>query len=332
MLLRSYLYILLHNILDSGAYFSYCKDDSTQQSTKTFVDNHSETESQNTPGDPKRNNPSLPKGGGDKKDNDAKKSGDSTTKTPIYPNTPVKIYDDAEESKSDMLKDFKDKSIIYMWFNKITGKVYIGSSSNGSKRLSTYYQPTTLKKRSKIYQNIKKYGHSNFSVSILEVCGDSKTVNKDHYLAREQFYLDWALKTYGLDVLNILTIANSSLGYKHTEETLFYLSESRKGEKNPMFAKAKSEAFIAQQTKEKFGANNPMFGKSKTEETLAKLRKMIFVYDVTDNYKLLGVYPTVVCTRTFHIGYETLSKRLLDGKIHKGKYLFSRNPELVPEK
>jgi len=319
MLLIRYFYILLHTILDSGAYFSYYKDDSTaQQSTKTFVDNNSETESQNTPGDPKRNN-------NPKKDNDAKESEDSTIKTPVYPNTPVKIYYDAQESKSDMLKDFKNKVIIYMWFNKITGKVYIGSSSNGSKRLSTYYQPTTLKKRSIIYQNITKYGHSNFSVSILEVCGDSKTVNKDYYLAREQFYLDWALKTYGLGVLNILTVADSSLGYKHTKETLLYLSESRKGEKNPMFGKAKSEAFILQQTKDKFGPNNPMFGKSKTEETLAKLRKMIFVYDVTDNYKLLGVYPTVVCTRTFHIGYETLSKRLLDGKIHKGKYLFSRN-------
>jgi hypothetical protein len=58
---------------------------------------------------------------------------------------------------------------------------------------------------------------------------------------------------------------------------------------------------------------------------LTKLRKMVFVYDVRDNYKLLGVYPTVIWTRTFHISYETLSKRLLDGKIHKGKYLFSRD-------
>lgn len=312
----------------AGVYFSYCKDDfTTQESTKTLADDNSGTEPQNTPGGPERNNP--------EKDNNAKNfsTGDSTTKTPIYPNTPVKIYDDAQESKLDMLKDFKNKVIIYMWFNKITGKVYIGSSSDGSRRISTYYQPTTLKKRSIIYGPagyITKYGHSNFSVSILEVCGDSKTVDKDQYLAREQFYLDWALKTYGLDVLNIAlrdTIANSSLGHKHTEETLLYLSESRKGEKNPMFGKAKSEAFKAQQTKDKLGPNNPMFGKLtiKTGETLAKLRKMIFVYDVTDNYKLLGIYPTVVCTRTFHIGYETLSKRLLDGKIHKGKYLFSRN-------
>jgi hypothetical protein len=61
-----------------------------------------------------------------------------------------------------------------------------------------------------------------------------------------------------------------------------------------MFGKVKSEAFLFQQTKDKSGPNNPMFGKSKSEETLTKLRKMVFVYDVRDNYKLLGVYPTVI--------------------------------------
>ncbi len=62
---------------------------------------------------------------------------------------------------------------------------------------------------------------------------------------------------------------------------------------------------------------------------LAKLRKMVFslrAYDVTNNYKLLGVYPTVVCTKTFNLAFQTLTNRLLDGKIHKGKYFFSRIP------
>jgi hypothetical protein len=61
---------------------------------------------------------------------------------------------------------------------------------------------------------------------------------------------------------------------------------------------------------------------------------MVFVYDVTKNYNppimcdggIVGVYPTVVCTRTFHIGYDTLTKRLIDGKIHRDKYFFTRSP------
>jgi hypothetical protein len=70
--------------------------------------------------------------------------------------------------------------------------------------------PSVLKSNSRIYKNILKYGHDSFSVIVLEVVGASDSVSKDHYLAREQFYLDWALKTYGLSVLNLLTETSSS--------------------------------------------------------------------------------------------------------------------------
>jgi hypothetical protein len=102
-----------------------------------------------------------------------------------------------------------------------------------------------------------------------------------------------------------------------------------------MYGKTKSDAFLAQQTKDKSARRLYCDRKKpyvcsvavkKSEETLSKLRKMVYVYDVTDNYKLLGVYPTVVCFRQFNMGYDTLNKRLEDGKIHKGKYFFSRGP------
>jgi hypothetical protein len=72
--------------------------------------------------------------------------------------------------------------------------------------------PSVLKENFLIYRNILKYGHDSFSVSVLEVLGESGRVSKTDYLAREQFYLDWALKTYGLLVLNILHETRSSLG------------------------------------------------------------------------------------------------------------------------
>jgi hypothetical protein len=299
-----------------------------------------------SPEDPKSNKPN--------KSSELDNS-NSLAKSPVYPHTPVKVYNDASVSKFDIYKDFKDVSIIYMWFNKITGRVYIGSGVNGSRRLSTYFQPSILKKNSLIYQSILKYGHKNFSVIILEICGKTSTVTKDHILSREKFYLDWALKTYGLAILNLLNMPGSSLGYKHTEENLLKMSELKKGKMNPMFNKIKSfptppfppsggvggkgggplpsplrgvwgTAFIAQQIRDKSGENNPMFGKTKSEQTLAKLRKMIFVYDVTQDYKLLGVYPTVMCTRLFKLCNNTLRKRINNKEIHNGKYFFSKDP------
>ena len=63
-----------------------------------------------------------------------------------------------------------------------------------------------------------------------------------------------------------------------------------------MYGKLKSTEFILQGTREKTGPNNPQFGRVKTDTYLTKTRKMIYVYDVRKDYKLLGVYPTVICT------------------------------------
>jgi group I intron endonuclease len=271
--------------------------------------------------------------GGSKSPKDPKKSlndkQDSGLKEPIFPHTPVKHYENAKASKLELLKFIKDKTIIYMWYNKVTDSVYIGSAVEGRQRIIGYYQNSVLKKRSKIYSSILKHGHENFSFSVLEVCGFSRTIEKNVFLKREQFYLDWALKTYGLNVLNLQPLAGSTLGYRHTASDLLKMSELKKGSLNPMYGKEKSLEFIAQMKRDKSGVNNPMVAKrgiDKSPETLTKLRKMVFVYDVTKNYKLVGVYPTVVCTRTFHIGYDTLTKRLIDGKIHRDKYFFTRSP------
>lgn len=115
--------------------------------------NISEDTSQSTQGDPSGPPKKDPKSNKPNKSYEIENS-KSLAKSPVYPNTPVKVYHDVSVSKFDIYKDFKDVSIIYMWFNKITGRVYIGSGVNGSKRLSTYFQPSVLKKKE---FNISKY-------------------------------------------------------------------------------------------------------------------------------------------------------------------------------
>lgn len=115
---------------------------------------------------------------------------------PKYPNKPVKVYEDASLCKPDF-KSYRNKSIIYMWFNKVNGRVYIGSAYNGYNRLLSYYQPSVLGRKdivSLIYRAILKYGHANFSLIILEVIGDKDNVSKSFIFEREKYFLDWALK------------------------------------------------------------------------------------------------------------------------------------------
>ena len=85
--------------------------------------------------------------------------------SPVYLRTPVKIYEDASQVKSEVFLKTTKKNValIYLWFNKVTGKVYVGSSVNGSKRLISYYQPSVLKRKIIIYQSILKQTWKFFS-------------------------------------------------------------------------------------------------------------------------------------------------------------------------
>ena len=64
-------------------------------------------------------------------------------------------------------------------------------------------------KISLIARAILKYGYANFQLEMLEYCDREKCIE------REQYYMDLLSPEY-----NILKIAGSSLGYKHTEETI----------------------------------------------------------------------------------------------------------------
>jgi group I intron endonuclease len=152
---------------------------------------------------------------------------------------PVKFYDNAEELKSQILLENKNKSGIYKWENKISGDFYIGSAVDLNKRMSEYYRKSYIthpsRGKSIICYALVKYDYNNFSLSILEYC------DKDKVITREQYYLDLLNPSY-----NILKYAYSSDGYKYTLEAIQKISLAKKGKF----------------TKE----NHYFYGKSHTEE------------------------------------------------------------------
>lgn len=132
-------------------------------------------------------------------------------------------YPNADLLKSKILKDNKEKTGIYRWTNTISGDSYIGSAINLSKRLNNYYNIAFLNKelkkgRSAIYSALLKYGYSNFKLDILEYCQPIDLIN------REQYYFDNLNPTY-----NILKVAGSSFGFRHSEATKEILREKGTG-------------------------------------------------------------------------------------------------------
>ncbi len=121
------------------------------------------------------------------------------------------IYDDADKDKLNILADNRNKIGVYRWINKINGNIYIGSSVNISVRMYTYYSLRYLAKSNRpIDRALLKHGFSNFILEILEY------TDIDSVLIREQYYMDLYKPQY-----NIVEKAGSTLGYKHTQESLY---------------------------------------------------------------------------------------------------------------
>lgn len=132
---------------------------------------------------------------------------------------PVVIYQNCELEKARILRDNKNKPVVYRWVNNINSKTYVGSSVNLTERLYKYFSIQHLTKyKTPIHNALLKYGFDNFSLEILEYCEQGV-----YPVTREQYYFGLLKPEY-----NILEIAGSSLGFKHSDETLEFFKNSRK--------------------------------------------------------------------------------------------------------
>src|SRR5690606_28603573 len=164
----------------------------------------------------------------------------------------VIVYSNAETDKSKILSDNKGKAGIYLWTHKESGKKYIGSAVDLSKRLKDYFSPSYLKRaKNYICNALIFHTHSAFSLSILEYINISNLSKEEALqliIEREQFYLDLIFSEDESNTYNILKVAGSLLGFKHSEKTIAKMS----GENNHMFGRT--------------GENHHLFGKFLSSE------------------------------------------------------------------
>nr|YP_010846173.1 GIY-YIG homing endonuclease [Cyathus stercoreus]WEV87360.1 GIY-YIG homing endonuclease [Cyathus stercoreus] len=134
-------------------------------------------------------------------------------------------------SKFDILLNTKDKAGVYMFFNLTNGNYYIGSSVNLAIKFRvqmSYVKSVNLP----LPLAINKYGPNNFVFLILQYC--KKDV--DICVGLEQHYIDLYKPKY-----NILKIAGSFQGFKHSPETISKLKKLHAGKLHPRFNTKVSE-------------------------------------------------------------------------------------------
>jgi group I intron endonuclease len=215
---------------------------------------------------------------------------------------PLVVYNNADTQKTSILSENRGKSGVYRWIYKETGKFYVGSAVNLSKRFVKYYSIKEISKGTmSIYKALLKYGYSMFILEILEYC------KPEVLIEREQYYIDLLKPEY-----NILTTAGSLLGFKHSEETKKKMREVKLGR------------IFSEETLAKLRARRH------TKETIAKIRgaqkvkcKALEVTDLETNqtvsYDSIRAAARALSCAPSAIQYSLKNP---DARPYKGRYKF----------
>jgi len=229
----------------------------------------------------------------------------------------VEFYPNADTDKFNILTGKKNKPAIYLWTQIESGKFYVGSTINLYSRLYKYYNiPLLISNKSIIYKALLKYGHSKFSFTVLEYlnkAGQSKDELKLKLLEREQFYIDALDPEY-----NILKKAGSSLGYKHTPDSLTKMS----GENHPLYGNKGSE-IRAKMSEAKKGNSSNFLGKTHSAESLEKISAnrgtAIFVYN-TQGTLIYTFSSGRKAAKFFSCDNKTIMKHVRNNSLFKDKW------------
>jgi group I intron endonuclease len=151
---------------------------------------------------------------------------------------------------------------IYSITHTDTGRQYIGSTKNFSKRQSRHRQSlcTNTHANPHLQNAWNKYGQEAFEFKILEEC------KVDDLIQREQWYFD----NYNPE-FNVSMTAGSPLGIKRSEETKEKLKQSHEGKPSnrkgiPCTAEVKEKLRLAN-----LGKSSSFKGKTHTKEAKEKI-------------------------------------------------------------
>lgn len=226
--------------------------------------------------------------------------------TPLL--TPVCLYSDLKAEKALILTENKGKSGVYMWTNKVNGKIYVGSSVDLSKRLRNYFNISYLsdfKDIMIIYKALLAHGFDNFKLEILEYCNSSQLIE------REQYYIDILKPEY-----NILKVAGSSLGVKRSIETIAKIRAGALSRTEEALAKNREHLKIlnvSQKHKDHLAKLNTSL------EHISKTAKPVYVVNM-DNGDNIEYRSLTQAANFYNVHPETVRRCIKGNKLLLNKY------------
>jgi group I intron endonuclease len=194
---------------------------------------------------------------------------------------PIKSYYNLNlcETQHRISKDNKQKAAIYCVYNEKNGNCYIGSAATN--RINVRFRNHCINKTGSnkpLTRAINKYGIENFSFHILEFFSGfvhKENLKKNHLklLELETSYISRINPIY-----NILTIAGSSLGFKHSIDTRIMMKQNYSIERKNRIGNLNKGLSLTEETKKLISekAKNRYSNTEYKKEFLEKIRKTLF--------------------------------------------------------
>ncbi len=222
------------------------------------------------------------------------------------------------ETQKKILDENKHKSGIYMIFNNINKKKYIGSASTNRINIRFRNHLIHFTGSKLVAAAVAKYGIENFSFYIIEyypgfVKKENLSPSHIQLLELETNYISLYSPEY-----NILTQAESTMGYRHTEETKEKLKKNYSQERKDRIGNINKGKIFTKERRELFSKIAKLRNSNQElRKHLSKLfSKPVILYDQNGN--IHSKYSSIrTMAKAFNCCHKTINKALKENTIFR---------------
>lgn len=234
----------------------------------------------------------------------------------------IKIYKNLHtiETQLKIRNENKHKSGIYLIYNNINGKFYIGSAITN--RINNRFRNHCINKtgNSLLKKSIDKYGLENFIFYILEYYPgfiNKENLKNNHLelLKIEGNYINLLNPQY-----NILTLTTSSLGYKHNKEIIEKMKIQYSEERKFRIGNLNKNKSLSNETRRCISLKmKKRYLESDYREFLSKkFSKPLIIYKDINNTIIHSEYNSIKeLSKKFNCCTKTINKTIKYNKIFK---------------
>lgn len=186
---------------------------------------------------------------------------------------PALIWTYNKDTVNVIRRSLSNKALIYAWVNRITGKVYVGSTVDGGAR-PFVHMCFSGASNPRLQRDLATFGAESFTLVVLSFVELPAGLSFEEMQRHLNLVESKSILVVPFMLLyNFKPFADRNFGW-HTAEVRRAISERYTGERNPFYGRSHTPETLDHLSVTRKGEGNPFYGKSHTPETVAHLKSL----------------------------------------------------------